>query len=147
MIDATAKSFARSLAALMRGHLYPGSEGDAPYRPFAAPLAGRTLDAAAFTVAARVPRGWSVDFQAAEEWLTAQARPEPAPIDDAARAECEAYAVLTKLMHAGLHGRLHLAAAIPPLERLSTFHRTRRYLVGNGNGTHVIGLVAYSVET
>lgn len=147
MIDATAKSFARSLAALMRGHLYPGSEGDAPYQPFAAPLAGRTLDAAAFSVAARVPKGWSVDFQAAEEWLTAQARPEPAPADDGAKAECEAYAVLTQIMHAGLGRRLHLAAAIPPLDRLTTFHATRRYLVGNLDGSHVVGLVAHSVET
>jgi hypothetical protein len=98
-------------------------------------------------MAAKVPRGWQVEFEDAKQWLREQATVAEGASDESAQGEAEAYRVLTELMRATVGPRLHLAAAIPPLDRMSTFHRTRRYIVGRLDRTHVVGLVAYSVET
>jgi hypothetical protein len=147
MLDATAGALAKSMAALMRGQLYPGSESDSPYRPFAALLPSGRLDANSFRTAAHVPRGWQAELEDANQWLGEQATTPADPSDESARAEAEAYRVLTDLLRATMGPRLHLGAAIPPLDWMSTFHRTRRYIVGRFDRTHMVGLVASSVET
>jgi hypothetical protein len=81
--------------------------------------------------------------------LAEQATPQPDTFGDnlEAKAEAEVYQVLSKLMDATLGRHLHRGAAVPPLGHMSTFRYTRRYFVGRFGGTHVVGLVAFSVET
>src|SRR5689334_20235592 len=146
MYDTTAAALARSFAALMRGQLYPGSEGDSPYRPFSAPFPTGRLDAHSFGTAARVPRGWAVEFSDATQWLRDRATHDGDPDEEDYLATAEVYRLLGDLMRGALGPRLHLAGAVPPLDQMTTFHRTRRYLVGRLDRTHVVGLAAYSVE-
>ncbi len=136
-----ARRLATAYSTLMRGLLFPGSEGDSPYEPFHVgfdPGAAR-ITTEAFRDAAELASWWDVRVEPIGSWFKDQT------VGDDAPATAAAYHLLREAMGATLDGPLHRASAAHTGG--GTFHKTRRYVFGRVPGGGLAGLVAFSVET
>jgi len=136
-----ARRLATAYSTLMRGLLFPGSEGDSPYEPFHvgfAPGTG-TITPAAFREASDLAEWWDIHVDPIGTWFKDQTVGDPDPQTAAT------YQLLREAMRATLAGPLHRASVAHTDG--GTFHKTRRYVFGRVPGGGLAGLVAFSVET
>jgi Nuclease A inhibitor-like protein len=141
-----AERLALAYSALLRGLLFPGSESDTPYQPFAVDFeAGRALTAESFRSAARLAQWWRIELASGSAFLdrleASSADPDVGNDPDAAAA----YAALHAIMRTSTSGRLQAITARAP-ESLP-FHKTRHYVLGRVPGGGLAGILALSVET
>lgn len=135
---------ARAYSAITRGLHYPGSEADAPYRPFRAGFdANADLTEETFRQAARLAPWWNIRIEPADAWFDTFENAK-AQDDDAAYAE-EMYRHLGKAMRATLAGPMHHASVWN--DASAGYRDTRHYIFGRVPTGGLAGLVAFSVET
>lgn len=138
------RRLSHAYSAVARGLMFPGSEGDAPYRPFYTDFDPDTdLSAETFRAAARLAAWWNIRLTAAEDWFTAIDRSSDA--DGYDEVERALYRHLGQIMHATLDGPIHRARV--SVEPFAEYRDTRYYTFGRVRAGGLAGLVAFSVET
>jgi hypothetical protein len=135
---------ALSFSTLLRGLLYPGSEGDSPYLPFHVGFdPSEHLSPESFRAANDMARYWTIDLEEESGWFDDMISASDA--NDSSGLQTQAYEYLRREMAGTLPAPLFTAVATVPEQ--FTFHRTRHYVFGRVPEGGLAGIVTYSVET
>lgn len=146
-----ARRLGRSYAALVRGFMWIGSEGDDSYRAFSASFdLGTKLTPDTFRAAAGIGSAWKIEIEPAASWFAKTIKyfheKQYGSEDD--HAIELVYTHLLLAMKTTLEGPLRLASVhYAPHDPSTTFHKARYYIFGRVAEGGLAGLMARSVET
>ena len=136
----------RAFSMLVRGMLYPGSEGDSPYEPFHAAMSPDSeLTPETLREAMGLADWWIVELDDGESWLSDVIASARDPDRGGDPAEADVYELLGAAMRGTLRPPLQFAGI--RARESGAFHKTRRILFGRLASGALAGILAYSVET
>jgi hypothetical protein len=148
--DNPAPDLARRLSiaysALVRGLMYPGSEGDSYYQPFHVAYTAETFDLDNFRDVTGLMQSWDLRAESGIEFLQGLAKSQREGTGDESVAEAAAYEALEDVMRATSTGDLHRVVVTAGDSMRNAWHPTRHYVFGEVPGG-LAGLVVLSVET